>query len=133
MCDRIHFDTKHRIIALFNIVFIVYRFITTAGRIKGLEPFIKNKFIKVYNKDDNLCIFACLAYELCSERYLKTKNDVRCIHRFALELAKQFYNGDENVNNFSYKGFDTITETKRLCEFFKVNITYYTFENNKYK
>jgi hypothetical protein len=73
MCELIHFDTQHRIIALYNVVFKVYRFVITAGKINGLEKFIKNRYIKVYNNDDNLCIFACLAYHLNSEEYLKKK------------------------------------------------------------
>ncbi|GMO12851.1 MAG: hypothetical protein Ta2E_01540 [Mycoplasmoidaceae bacterium] len=61
MCNNIHFDTKHRIIGLYHIVFRVFRFKTTKGKINGFEKIVKNRSINVYNNDDNLCVFVCLA------------------------------------------------------------------------
>jgi hypothetical protein len=54
MYNNIHLDTKHRIIGLYNVVFKVCIFKTTLGKINGLEKFVKNRFINVYNNNDNL-------------------------------------------------------------------------------
>jgi hypothetical protein len=61
----------------------------------------------------NLCIFACLAYHLNTDKYLKTKGVVRCIHKIAEKIAKKFYGNDFNYTQ--YKGFDTVSETQDLC------------------
>jgi hypothetical protein len=56
MCNKIHLDTKHRMFGLYNVVFNVFRFKTTLGKMTGLEKFVKNKLVNVYNNDGNLCI-----------------------------------------------------------------------------
>jgi hypothetical protein len=53
MCNNIHHDTKHRIMALYNEVFKVFRFKTILGKINGLKMFVKNRLINIYNDDDN--------------------------------------------------------------------------------
>jgi hypothetical protein len=88
MCNNIHLDTKHRIIGLYNVIFKVFRFNITLDKINGLERFVKNRFSNIYNNDDNLCIFTCLAYHLNTEEYLKTKGDVRCIHKIAEKCSQ---------------------------------------------
>jgi hypothetical protein len=100
MCNNIHLDTKYRIIGLYNVVFKVFRFKTPLGKINGLEKFVKNRFINLYNNDDNLCIFACLAYHLNTEEYLKTKGDIRCIHKIAEKIAKKFYGNDFDYTQY---------------------------------
>jgi hypothetical protein len=74
---------------------------------------VKSRLIYVYNNDDNLCIFACLAYHLHSEKYLKIQCDGRCIHKFAERIAKKFYGNDFDYTQ--YKGFDTVSEIQDLC------------------
>jgi hypothetical protein len=100
MCNNINLDTKHRIIGLYNFVFKVFRLKTTLGKINGLERFVKNRFINVYNNDDNLCIFACLDYHLDTEEYVKAKGDVRCIHKIAERIAKKFYGNDFDYTQY---------------------------------
>jgi hypothetical protein len=90
MCNSIHLDTNHRIIGLYNVVFKIFKFKTTLGKINGLEKFVKNRFINVYNKDDNLYLFSCLAYHLDTEEYSKAKGDIRSIHKFDERIAKNF-------------------------------------------
>jgi hypothetical protein len=87
----------------------------------------------VITNDDNLFIFACLAYRLDTEEYLKAKGDARCIHKIAERIAKKFYGNDFDYNQ--YKGFDTASETQDLCNAFNVNIAYYSYneEKNSYK
>jgi hypothetical protein len=129
MCNSIHLDSKHRIIGLYKVVFQVFRFKTTFGKINGLEKFVKNIFINVYNNNDNLCIFACLAYHLNTEEYLKTKRDVRCIHKIAERIANKFYGKD--FDNTQYRGFDIVSEIQDLCNTFNVNIAYYSYKEKK--
>jgi hypothetical protein len=40
---------------------------------------------------------------------LKTKGDVRCIHKIAERIAKKFYGNDFDYTQ--YKEFDTVSET----------------------
>jgi hypothetical protein len=70
-----------------------------------------------------------LAYHLNTEEYLKTKGDVRCIHKIAERIAKKFYGNDFDYSQ--YKGFDTVSETQDLCNTFKVNIAYYPYNEKK--
>jgi hypothetical protein len=64
---------------------------------------------------------------------LKAKGDGRCIHKFVERIAKKFYGNDFDYTQ--YKGFDTASETQNLCNGLNVNITYYSFneEKNSYK
>jgi hypothetical protein len=55
---------------------------------------VKNRFINVYNNDDNLCIFSCSAYHFNTEEYLKTKGDVRYIPKIAERIANKFYGNE---------------------------------------
>jgi hypothetical protein len=70
---------------------------------------------------------------LDTEEYLKAKGDVRCIHKIAERVAKKLYEND--FDSTQYKGFDTVSETQDLCNIFNVNITYYSYneEKNSYK
>jgi hypothetical protein len=112
-CNNIHLNTQHRIIGLYNVVIKVFRFKTTLGKITGLERFVKNRFINFYNNDDNLCIFACLAYYLNSSEYLGKKGDIKGIHTISVKLDKKFSGNDFDYTQ--YKGFDTVNETQDLC------------------
>jgi hypothetical protein len=58
MCNNIHLDTKHRIICLYNVVLKVFKFKTNLGKINGLERFVKNRFINIYNNDDNMYFYS---------------------------------------------------------------------------
>jgi hypothetical protein len=122
MCNNIHLNTKHWIIGLYNVIFKVFRFKTTLEKITGLERFVKNRFINVYNNDDNLCIFVCWAYHLNSSEYLGKKGDIKGIHTLSVKLAKKYEGNDFDYKQ--YKGFDTVSETQDLCNTFNVNIAY---------
>jgi hypothetical protein len=136
MYEKTHEITKKLIIALYNIEFKVFRFKNTEERIKGFDTFVKNRFINVYNNDDNLCIFACLAYHFYSEDYIKAKGNVNNIHRLDIKVASNFYKFvTDNEDWKKYKGFNTIKETEELGKFFKINILYFSYkeETKQYK
>jgi hypothetical protein len=84
---------------------------------------VKNRFINAYNNDDNLCIFACLAYHLNTQEYLKANDDVRYIHKLAERIAKKFYGNAFDYTQ--YKGFNTVSETQDLSNAFNIKIAYY--------
>jgi hypothetical protein len=94
MCNNIHLAIKHRIIALYNVEFKLFKLKTTREKINGLEILVKNRFMDIYHNDDYGCIFYCLAYHLHTEEYLKTKGDERWIHQIAERIAFKFYGND---------------------------------------
>jgi L-ribulose-5-phosphate 3-epimerase UlaE len=79
-----------RIITLYNIEFEVFRFRTSLEKINGLEKYVKNKFINIYNNDDDISSFACFSNHLKTEKYLKAKGSLNHIQFFAVKLVIKF-------------------------------------------
>jgi hypothetical protein len=85
------------------------------------------KFIYVYNDNDNLWIFAFLAYHLHIQESLKTKDDIRCIHMIAERIEENFYGNDFDYTQ--YRICDIGSETQILCNVFNINIAYYSYKD----
>jgi hypothetical protein len=120
-----------KFVAITSVHFNASKLNPTAGKLIGIEQFIKNKHVYTLNTDDNLCVFYCVAYakdpETFSKRNLKGVEKVFTMARREYEL---FYGTKYNND---YQGFNVATESRALAEKNRVNLSYYELNGVKYQ
>jgi hypothetical protein len=122
-------DTKNRLIAVFTTMIAVFRLPENRGAKDWIKLHLtRTKVLRNVDGNDNLCMFEALSYLTLPPKDNPTlKDHSRCAE--AKRLFKNFYGHAEWR---SYPGFNIAGELERFMHHFKVNVTIYEWNGERY-
>jgi ssDNA-binding Zn-finger/Zn-ribbon topoisomerase 1 len=121
-------STKHKFIAITGCLFRAYKLSKTAGKVIGINSFIKNKHIISYNNDNGLCFWFIIGLELFPETKNVTGKGTSMNSKTA--LARKAY---EKVFGLKcpkdYQGANISADAPLAAKIMKKNINFYSYDD----